>query len=108
MKIIKIANQFADEGKDSLESPEREQFEAQQELKQEQKDREEGRKGTTHTADVLNQAMKSLGNPINSSYVVGGSVGWIKHSDGIIYEILVQPLSLGGYYNYYRELQKEK
>lgn len=112
MKITKITkisdSQFADEGKDIIEqTPEKEQFETLQ-AQQELDDQALGKKGQTHTAEVLSLAIKPIGNIINASYVAGGSVGWVKHTDGIIYEILVQPAALGTYFHYLQELQKTK
>jgi hypothetical protein len=103
MKIKRISqtNQFEDEGRDSLELPERDQFEAQQEME----DQRLGKKSPTYTAEVLNKAMNALGNRINSSFVVEGSVGWIEYN-GIIYEILVAPAARGKYFSYFQSLQK--
>ena len=107
MKIIKLAL-FENEGRDPLELPERSDFEAQQELNKEvnkeEIDKELGKKGMSHTAEVLSLAMKSIGNTIKASYVADGSVGWVKHSDGIIYEIQVSPAALGKYFTYFQEL----
>jgi len=103
MKIIKLAL-FENEGKDPLELPERSEFEAQQEINKEEINKELGKKGMSHTAEVLSLAMKSIGNTIKASYVADGSVGWVKHSDGIIYEIQVSPAALGKYFTYFQEL----
>lgn len=105
MKIIKLSNNpFQDEGHNIEENIERDQFEAKQEFT----DQSLGKKGNTHTSQVLNSAMNSIGNKLNSSFVANGAVGWVTHSDGIIYEITVSPAALGQHFNYFQELQNPK
>jgi len=94
MKIIKIANEFEDEGRDPLESPEAQEFEDQRSLEQEQKDFESGRVGFTHTFDIIGELKRSgvFDDTLNISSVPNGTVAWFKYNDGKIYEILVSPL----------------
>jgi hypothetical protein len=100
MKIYHIA-QFEDEGRDIEEKiEEREAFEAQKELD----DVSIGKRGETHTAEVLNEAGKILGKSIQSSWVASGAVGWFKYKDGIIYEVLVSPAAQGQYFNHFKNL----
>lgn len=104
MKITKIA-QFEQEGNDIEENiPQKEHFNEQQQLDYSTT----GKKGQTHTAEVLNTISKSIGNMIESSYVGNGTVGWIMHNDGIIYEIQVSPAAHGKYFTYFQDLQKRK
>lgn len=104
MKIMKLAeDQFTNEGKDPLENiHEKEQFEAKQDIE----DRKMG-KSPTYTSEVLDLALKAIGDRISASFVATGSVGWVEHN-GIIYEILVSPARLGNYFSYFKDLQSRK
>jgi len=108
MKIYRIAqadSKFEDEGHDMEERvEEREQFEAAKEMD----DALVGRRGMTHTAQMVNEISSVAGESIESSYVTSGTVGWFKYKDGIIYEVLVSPAAYGQYYNYFKDLMNRK
>ena len=102
MKIIKIANEFEDEGRDSEEQIEElERFEGQQELD----DKAIGKSGYTYTSKVLMSLRDKLGEPIQASWVSNGSVGWFEVDD-IIYEVSVAPAAYGNYFDYFKDLLK--
>ena len=104
MKITKVAN-FENEGKDIQENINQEtQGQGQQDID----DISTGKQGQTHTAEVLTTISKAVGNMIESSYVGSGTVGWIMHKDGVIYEIQVSPAAHGKYFSYFQDLQSRK
>jgi hypothetical protein len=93
MKFYKKSNMFEDEGLDPLESPERDTFESQKELLNE----ESGKNGNTNTSQVIKDISAAFEQRLGSYFVANGSVGWFKYKDGKIYEVIVSPLSLGQY-----------
>ena len=93
MKIIKIANEFENEGRDPLENPEAIEYEQTQELHDEQS----GKEGNTLTSKIISDITAVFRNRLGSYYVANGSVAWFEYLDDKVYEVLVTPLALGQY-----------
>jgi phage gpG-like protein len=86
MKIIRIANKFEDEGKDTLENIEdRIQFEGKQEIL----DLHE--KEPSHTAQIMYDIAPSFESQLEVNYTHEGAEGWFEYKDGKTYHIIIKP-----------------
>lgn len=87
MKIIRLANEFEDEGRDPLEQIEDvERFEAQQEMDDIQT------KGVTHTSEIISDISSVFVDQIKSRSTgkMGGTEAWFEYKDGKIYRVVVE------------------
>lgn len=98
MKIIKLSNQFEDEGRDTLELiDERERYESEQELKKQEIKK---RYQPTHSFDIaslINRSETSEGerifeNMLSLNYTPSGVEGVFLYKDDRRYKVTIEPL----------------
>jgi len=86
MKIIKLSNQFENEGRDPLElGEELANYEGEQDLQNLQE------KGLSHTAEILSDISSSFVERLDANFTLNGAEAWFEYKDGKVYHVRIEP-----------------